>query len=103
MHRRLSDFLEYDRDRPLLPIIVGDGERYALSVLIDAHDDELAGPRLACHHRRGDDHQLVDIAECFLVQYLVHRQPPFPFIVLIWAKDTPMRWYSQVASVFTAP
>ena len=51
--RRAND-LEEDRDRPLLAVKIGDRQRYTLTFLVDAQDDELPRQSLLRHTGRLD-------------------------------------------------
>ena len=55
---RLADALDDDRDRPLLRVGIGDGQRDALAVGVQPEDDELAGLPLPGDARRLDDEPL---------------------------------------------
>jgi hypothetical protein len=45
----LADRLDHDGDGARLAIEIGNGERNAFAVLVDAGHDEVAGPGSACH------------------------------------------------------
>ena len=71
----LADHHEDELDPALFGIPVGEGERYALARLVDAHHEELAGVRLL-GHPRGVDAELEDLLrELRLLQDFKHRTP----------------------------
>ena len=53
---RLSGRLEHDSDGAFLAVVVRDGERHALAVLVKAEDNKLARFALSRHQRRLDHH-----------------------------------------------
>ncbi len=75
LHRGLAHFLEDQRDRAGDRVVVGDGERDALPLLIGDDDDKLTRLRVARDVRRFDDHQLGHVAENLFFENLVHGFP----------------------------
>ena len=57
---------------PSAAVEVGDRERNALAVFVDADDDELSGLRRACHARCEDLHQPDALCEESFFKYRVH-------------------------------
>ena len=53
--RRRSDRLKYDRDRPLVAVVIADRERNPLTFLVNLHDHELTGLTMSCDARCAHD------------------------------------------------
>lgn len=71
----LANYHEDELDPALLSVPVGERERHALTRLVDAHHEELAGVSLLSHPR-GVDAELEDLLrELRLLQDLKHRTP----------------------------
>ena len=57
------DGLDDQRDGPLGPVEVGDGQRHPLAVLVEHHDDELPWFGRLGHQRMADFQQERDVGE----------------------------------------
>ena len=75
LHRGAADDLENDIHGTSLAVEAGDGQRNALAVRADAQDDELAGLRLARHHRRFNDQTRDRRVELLSLNDLEHMIP----------------------------
>ncbi len=75
LHRRLADLLDDQRDGAGLGVVVGDGQRDALAVLVHEHDDELAGLVLARDLGGLDDVALEGGCDLFFGNDLSHWAP----------------------------
>ena len=74
--------LHHDRDGSLFAVVTRDGDRYALALLVQPEDHELAGLRVAGDERRLDLKEAngLRVVEETLGHYFVHV-PPLMFIL----------------------
>ena len=72
LHGGLADLLKDQGHGPLLPIIVGDGQRDPFALFVNAHNDKLARLCLACHLGRVNHQELVDLAQDDFIKDFVH-------------------------------
>jgi hypothetical protein len=63
----LAHRLDDQRDGAPVAVVVGDGQRDALAVLVVHDDDELPGPCRAGHHRLLEFKQASDVGEVLTV------------------------------------
>ena len=74
---RSADRLHDDRHSALFAVEIMDGDGDALTVLVDAQDDELAGFGLLCHHRCFDLVEDHGGLERFFFHDAIHEDSPF--------------------------
>ena len=94
---RGSDGLNYDGYRTLILVVIGNGERYSLALLIYANDNKLSGQGTCSHTRSSDTKQIDILCQRSFLYNLKHKQwRPYD---LIYIPNFFLTFYSTTMAV----